>query len=599
MSHPHAGRYGNSKGSFDKTLFKKSMAFAKPYWYLLVISLVLMLTYTAADIYRPLLEGNGIDLYMKGAIDGTINIKDALIGLRRLLMIYGVLIVLQFVLGVSRDYLMRYTSQRIIKNIRTAVFNKVQRLPVSYFDKHPAGAIATRITNDPAALNELFTTVILGFMQSIVVMVFVLITMLNKSVSLTLCIMVVMPIVIVGSIYFQKMARKIFRDIRTKIAKVNAFLSENISGVKIIKAFDIKKQKIKESRKVNEELRKSEKKIVYLFGIFRPLMDFVRNLALALLLYYGTSKFMAGTISIGLLYIFIKYMRMFFNPLVEFSEQFNIFQSSMAAAEKIFSVLEDKKEPEPDDASKLSTPIMGRVEFKNVWFAYVDENWVLRDVSFTIESGKDIAIVGATGAGKTSIINLLCGFYEYQKGSITIDGIELRDMKKQEYRKHIGLVLQDVFLMTGTIKDNIRLSNKDITDDKVIEIARYVQADEFIEKLPSSYDEKIYSGGSTLSSGERQLISFARALLNNPEILIMDEATANIDTETENLIQQSLSKLQENRTSITIAHRLSTIQNADNIIVLHNGKIYETGNHFELLEQQGLYHDLVKLQYSS
>jgi ATP-binding cassette subfamily B protein len=599
MSHHQSGKYSGDKGSFDKTLFKKSMAFAKPYWYLLLISLILMLTYTAADIYRPLLEGKGIDLYMKGAIDGKIDIEDALAGLYHILMVYGGLIIAQFVIGILRNYLMRYTSQRIIKNIRTAVFNKVQHLPISYFDKHPAGAIATRITNDPAALNELFTTVILGFMQSIVVMVFVLVTILNKNVSLTLCIMAVMPIVIVGSIYFQKMARKIFREVRTKIAKVNAFLSENISGIKIIKAFDIKKQKIDESRKINADLRKAEKKIVYLFGIFRPLMDFVRNLALALLLYYGASKFLAGTISIGLLYIFIKYMRMFFNPLVEFSEQFNIFQSSMAAAEKIFSILEDKEESDPINATQLSAPIKGKIVFKNVWFAYIDENWVLKDVSFTISAGQDIAIVGATGAGKTSIINLLCGFYEYQKGSITIDGIELHDMKKRDYRKHIGLVLQDVFLMTGTVKDNIRLSNKDISDEKVVKIARYVQADRFIEKLPKGYNEKIYSGGSTLSSGERQLISFARALLNDPEILIMDEATANIDTETESLIQTSLSKLQQNRTSITIAHRLSTIQKSDNIIVLHNGRIYEKGNHSELIQQQGLYYDLVKLQYSN
>ena len=493
---------------------------------------------------------------------------------------------------------MRYSSQMIIKNIRKEVFNKVQRLPISYFDKHPAGAIATRITNDPAALNELFTTVILGFMQSIIVMIFVIITMLKKNISLTLCMLVVMPLVIVGSIVFQKYARKIFREIRTKISNVNAFLSEHISGVKIIKAFDIKKQKIEKNKQVNSELRHSNQKIVYLFGIFRPLMEFVGNLALALLLYYGTKQFIAGSISIGLIFIFVKYMKMFFAPLVALAEQFNIFQSSMAAAEKIFGIIEDKPEPEPVNPKKLACPVMGRVEFKNVWFAYVKDTWVLKDVSFTIESGQDIAIVGATGAGKTSIINLLCGFYEYQKGSITIDGIELHDMKKEEYRKHIGMVLQDVFLMTGTIKDNIRLSNKDITDAQVKKIARFVQANVFIEKLQDGYEHKLSSGGHTLSSGERQLISFARALLNNPEILIMDEATANIDSETEKLIQDALFKLQQNRTSITIAHRLSTIQNADLIIVIHDGRIYETGNHFDLLSQRGLYYDLVQLQYT-
>jgi len=594
------GRFSSDvKKSFDKNLFKKAMKFSYPYWHLLLLSLVLMLVFTAADIFRPILEGNGIDKFMQGAVDGKINIADALTGLQNLGIIYLALIVSQFFIGVVRDFTMRYTSQKIIKNIRGAVFNKVQRLPMKYFDKHPAGAIATRITNDPQALNELFTTVILGIMQSVVVMIFVLVMMFSQNVSLTLCMLAVMPIVVVGAVIFQKMARKIFREIRTKIANVNAFLSEHISGVKIIKALNIKKIKVEENHKVNEELRKANKKIIYLFGIFRPLMEFVGNLSLAILLYFGAKQFISGTISIGLIFIFVKYMKMFFNPLIALAEQFNIFQSSMAAAEKIFGILEDDAEPEPDDAKKLTLPVKGAIEFKNVWFAYDNENWVLQDVSFTIQPGRDIAIVGATGAGKTSIINILCGFYEYQKGSITIDGVELSEMKKHEFRKHIGMVLQDVYLMTGTIKDNIRLSNKDISDLQVKETARYVQASRFIEKLPDGYDHRISSGGATLSSGERQLISFARALINNPEILIMDEATANIDTETETLIQESLEKLQKNRTSITIAHRLSTIQNADKIIVLHNGKIYETGNHFQLIARQGLYYDLVQLQYQN
>ena len=598
--HQHGGNYsGDVKKTFDKKLLKKALRFSYPYWYLLVIALVLMLVFTAADIYRPILEGDGIDRFMQGAVDGKLTVKEALAGLKDLGVIYLWLIILQFVVGIVRDYTMRYTSERIIKDIRTAVFNKVQRLPMSYFDKNPAGAIATRITNDPQALNELFTTVILGILQSVVVMVFVLAIMFGQNVELTLCLLAVMPIVAVGAIVFQKYARKVFREIRTKIAEVNAFLAEHISGIKIIKAFDIKKLKIEENHEVNEGLRKANSKIIYLFGIFRPLMEFAGNLALAILLYFGTKQFMSGTITVGLIFIFVKYMKKFFNPLIELAEQFNVFQSSMAAAEKIFIILEDESEPEPEGGCELPQEVLGRIEFKNVWFAYVGENWVLKDVSFTIEPGQDIAIVGATGAGKTSIINLLCGFYEYQKGSITVDGLELREMKKHEYRRHIGIVLQDVYLMTGTIKDNIRLSNKDISDLQVKETARYVQASKFIEKLPKGYEHRISSGGSTLSAGERQLISFARALLNNPEILIMDEATANIDTETETLIQESLRKLQENRTSITVAHRLSTIQNADNILVLHKGRIYETGNHFELIARQGLYYDLIQLQYQN
>ncbi len=499
--HHHSGRYSSdAKTSFDKKLLKKSLRFSYPYWHLLLISLVLMLVFTAADIYRPILEGNGIDKFMQGAVDRKISVADALAGLKNLGVIYLILIISQFFVGVVRDFTMRYTSQKIIKDIRTAVFNKVQKLPMRYFDKNPAGAIATRITNDPQALNELFTTVILGILQSVVVMVFVLAMMFSQNVSLTLCLLVVMPIIIAGAAVFQKMARKIFRAIRTKIAMVNAFLSEHISGIKIIKAFDIKKLKIEENHEVNEELRKANKKIIYLFGIFRPLMEFVGNLALAILLYYGAKQLMSGSITIGLIFIFVKYMKMFFNPLIALAEQFNVFQSSMAAAEKIFTVLEDESEPEPEEGKKLELPVKGRVEFKNVWFAYEGENWVLKDVSFVIESGKDIAIVGATGAGKTSIINLLCGFYEYQKGSITIDGVELSEMKKHEYRKHIGMVLQDVYLITGTIMDNIRLSNKDISPLHVKETARYVQASRFIEKLPDGYSHRLSSGGTTLSS---------------------------------------------------------------------------------------------------
>ncbi len=599
MQHRGAMYSSDVKTSFDKKLFKKAMKFSYPYWHILLTSLVLMLLFTAADIYRPVLEGNGIDQFMQGAVDGNISMEAALIGLRNLGIIYLILIIAQFFIGVVRDYLMRYASQKIIKDIRGAVFNKVQRLPMKYFDKNPAGAIATRITNDPSALNELFTTVILGILQNVVVMVFVLVMMFSQNVALTICLLVVMPFIIISAAIFQKMARKIFREIRTKISKVNAFLSEHISGIKIIKSFNLQGKKIEENHEVNEELRKANSKVIYLFGLFRPFMAFLGNVALAILLYYGTKQFIAGSITIGLLFIFVKYMKMFFNPLISLAEQFNVFQSSMAAAEKIFNILEDEVEAEPEKGRGLELPVTGHIEFKNVWFAYVGENWVLKDVSFIIEPGQDVAIVGATGAGKTSIINLVCGFYEYQKGSITIDGIELKDMKKHEYRKHIGMVLQDVFLMTGTIKDNIRLSNKGISDLQVKQTARYVQASRFIEKLPDGYDHQISSGGSTFSSGERQLISFARALLNNPEILIMDEATANIDTETETLIQQSLEKLQENRTSITIAHRLSTIQNADSIIVLHHGKIYETGSHFELIARQGLYYNLVQLQYQN
>ncbi len=584
------------KVKIKKSVMKRLLKYAAPYWYYLVGALLLILVYTLLDIIRPSIEGNAIDTFMTGAANGTLTKTEALEGIKRMALIYAGLIALQFFLNFAREYTLRLTGQSIIKSLRNAIFEKVQRLPLSYFDKNPDGVIVTRINNDPQALNEFFSHVLVGFAQNILIMLGVLIAMFVHNSTMALYSIAVLPLMVVITFVVQRVARKIFLNIRTKLAKIMAFLDENISGIKIIRAFSMEHKKIKEFGMLNKEYYKANMKMVIFFGVFRPLMDFVRYLALAILLYFGGINIIDGAITVGTLYIFIKYINMFFEPLMAMADQFNMLQSSMAASEKIFNLMDQEEELNPDSPDTLPKERIGKVEFKNVWFAYVGENWVLKDVSFTVEPGQSVAFIGATGAGKTSIISLLCGFYEIQKGTIYLDGKDISKISKAELRSRIGLVLQDVFLMKGDIITNIKLYDSSLSDEEVIEIARYLQADEFVQRLPDKYYHKLSSGGTTLSSGERQLLSFARALCQDPEILIMDEATANIDTHTEKLVQESLERLQKGRTSISIAHRLSTIKNADVIIALEKGEIAEKGNHETLMAKKGLYYDLVQLQ---
>lgn len=588
----------NEKHQWDSRLFRRILVFAEPYWKHLLLALLLMGAFTIADIYRPMLEGRAIDTFMSGVVEGSLTQETARQGILGLVCLYALMILAQFLLSYWRTMMLRNTGQRIIRDIRSAVFRKVQHLPLSFFDRHPAGVVVTRVTNDPDALNELFTTVVLGMAQNIFVLAAVLVVIFRTDLKLSLCLMAAMPLIAAATLVFRTKSRVIFLEIRNRLAQINAFLDEHISGMAIIKAFDMEKRKIEDFKAVNQNYYRANMRNVVVFGIFRPFIDCVRYLALALLLWYGGGRVLGGAVSVGTLYMFIKYMGMFFHPLMAMAEEFNTLQSSMAAGQKIMSVLDHPEEAEPVSPARNLGTVRGRIEFEHVWFAYEAENWVLRDVSFVIEPGQSAAFVGATGAGKTSIISLLCGFYEYQKGRILIDGVEIKSMRKQDYRRHIGLVLQDVFLMAGDISANIRMWNRNVTDERVREIARFVQADGFIGKLPGGFGHELKSGGGTLSSGERQLISFARALTQNPEILVMDEATANIDTNTERLIQEALARIQRSRTTITIAHRLSTIKNADRIIVIHKGKIRETGTHGELMRLRGLYYNLVRLQYN-
>ncbi len=512
-------------------------------------------------------------------------------------ILFLIVIVLSFVFNYTQVFILNYTSQKIIFNIRQEIFSHLQKMSLSYFDKNPVGRLVTRVTNDTEALNEMYSSVLVTLFKDIFLLVGILITMFKMNMKLALLSLTVLPFIIIASIIFRINIRRVYRTVRTRLARINSSLNENITGMKTVHIFSKEDKKFREFDKINEDYFNATKEEIQLYAIFRPIIEVIRSLGITLIVWIGGKNVINGAIEFGVLYAFINYLQMFFEPILDLTEKYNILQSAMASSERIFMILdteEDIKNPE------FPTPlesINGQIEFKNVWFAYEKDNWVLKDVSFIINPGETVAFVGATGAGKTSIISLINRFYDIQKGQILIDGIDIKDMDKYQLRKRIGIVLQDVFLFTGTIKDNIRLNNTDITDEEIKEVSKYVNADTFIEKLPKKYEEPVMERGSTLSAGQRQLLAFARALAFKPDILVLDEATSNIDTETEILIQDALNKIVKGRTTIAIAHRLSTIQRSDKIIVLHKGQIREIGSHQELLNKGGMYYDLYRLQY--
>ncbi|HEY9062860.1 MAG TPA: ABC transporter ATP-binding protein [Pseudobacteroides sp.] len=508
-------------------------------------------------------------------------------------------IVIGFLLNFLQISLLSYTSQTIIFNMRMEIFNHIQRLPLSFFDKNPVGRLVTRVISDTENLNEMYTNVLVNLIKDISILVGISIIMLSLNFKLALIVLAVLPIVSVAAGIFRIKIRAIYRSVRVALARINAAMYENISGMRIIQVFGRQKENFKKFEDINTTYYKAGMKEVVAFGLFRPLNDLVSALCLSVLLWFAGGDVISGSLQFGVMFAFVNYITMFFQPINDLSEKYNILQSSMASSERIFLILDTPAEENAGYDLPKSSKIKGDIEFKNVWFAYNNEEWVLRDVSFKVPKGKTVAIVGATGAGKTSIINLINRLYEIQKGEITIDGINVKSIGKNSLRQMMSVVLQDVFLFGGTIKDNIKLNNKSITDEIVISASKNVNAHKFIEKFDNRYDEEVRERGATLSAGQRQLLAFARALAYNPSILMLDEATANIDTETEALIQDALEKITKNRTTIVIAHRLSTIQHADMIIVLHKGKIRETGTHQELLAKKGMYFNLYNLQYKN
>ena len=572
---------------YDFRLMKRLLGFAARYWYLFVLAVILLFASTAADLARPYLIGVAIDDFIK---------KGDAASLSRMGVYFLLLVVSGFLFNLLQIYVLSYAGQSIIFNIRQKLFSHMQKLPLSYFDKNPVGRLVTRVTNDTEALNDVYTNVLVTLLKDIAILVGVVVIMFRLNVTMTLVSLAIMPVVIVLSVFFRRRIRKVYRNVRTSLAKINSAISENISGMRVIQMFNREKENFERFGRIGHEYYRAVMSEIITFGLFRPAVEMMSYIALSLLIWFGGLEVLQGTLQFGVLYAFVNYISMFFQPINDLAEKYNILQASMAAAERIFLILDT---PAEDDSGALSLPdgVRGEIEFRNVWFAYNEDDWVLRDVSFTVPAGKTVAIVGATGAGKTSIISLLSRLYEIQKGEILIDGINIRDIRKDDLRKLTGTVLQDVFLFSGKLKDNIRLDEESITDDKVREAARYVNADGFISKLPLGYDTEVMERGATFSAGQRQLLAFARALAFDPKILVLDEATSNIDTETEMLIQDALAKLTRNRTTIVIAHRLSTVQHADKIIVLHKGKVRESGTHQELLAKRGMYYSLYLLQY--
>ncbi len=585
----------NSSENINKNeMNKKSstmrlIAYMKPYAHWVIFALLLVLGLTAFDLYRPMLVGDAIDTF------GANGDYDVIIATA---IKYAVVLALSFAFNIAQTWILQKTGQNIILQMRKDLYRHIQSLGSRYFDITPVGKLVTRVTNDVEALNEMYSGILVQLFRNIVKIVGLAGVMLVLDVRLAAISFVLMPLVIGLTVLCQKIARNIYRLYRTRLTDINTFLSEHLSGMKIIQIFGRQERKFEEFHDKNTKLYKAFYREMLMYAVFRPLIYILSILSLMIVLWFGSRNVFDEIISVGTLYIFSNYIRSFFDPIQELAEQFSTLQSSIASAEKIFTVMdEDEFIPEVENP-KQPDKIIGKIEFDHVWFAYDGENYVLKDVSFVINPGEKVAFVGATGAGKSSILNLIGRYYDIQKGHIYIDGIDIRQLSKKQLRSAIGQMQQDVFIFEGDVAYNIRLNDNDITDEQVKEAAEYVNASHFIEKLSQGYHEPVTERGATFSAGERQLLSFARTLAHNPSILVMDEATANIDTETEILIQEALEKLMDGRTTIMVAHRLSTIQHADCIMVMHKGRICERGTHRELLEQDGIYRKLYELQIS-
>lgn len=565
------------------------IAYMKPYTHWVIFALLLVLGLTAFDLYRPMLVGDAIDTF------GANGDYDVIIATA---IKYAVVLALSFAFNIAQTWILQKTGQNIILQMRKDLYRHIQSLGSRYFDITPVGKLVTRVTNDVEALNEMYSGILVQLFRNIVKIVGLAGVMLVLDVRLAAISFVLMPLVIGLTVLCQKIARNIYRLYRTRLTDINTFLSEHLSGMKIIQIFGRQERKFEEFHDKNTKLYKAFYREMLMYAVFRPLIYILSILSLMIVLWFGSRNVFDEIISVGTLYIFSNYIRSFFDPIQELAEQFSTLQSSIASAEKIFTVMdEDEFIPEVENP-KQPDKITGKIEFDHVWFAYDGENYVLKDVSFVINPGEKVAFVGATGAGKSSILNLIGRYYDIQKGHIYIDGIDIRQLSKKQLRSAIGQMQQDVFIFEGDVAYNIRLNDDNITDAQVKAAAEYVNASHFIEKLPQGYHEPVTERGATFSAGERQLLSFARTLAHNPSILVMDEATANIDTETEILIQEALEKLMDGRTTIMVAHRLSTIQHADCIMVMHKGRICERGTHRELLEQDGIYRKLYELQIS-
>ncbi len=585
----------------NKNLYKRLLKYAMKYIWHFALAVLIILIIVAIELYQPVLLGDAVDKFLshynQSREVSAIVMQSDINGVIKIAFIYLLTVIVIFFLNYAQALILAGAGQKIIYNIRLEVFSHLNKLSLNFFTDNPIGRLVTRVTNDTEALNEMYTSVIVNILKSFFVLIGIVATMITYNLKLSLLTFVVIPFITLFTFVFKHVSMKIHREIRSKISALNAFISEHVSGMKIVQILAVENEIFDNFKNENEKLKKEHIKQLFTFAIYNP-TNFLMNItATSILLWFGGKMVIEGTITIGTIVIFQRYISKFFEPIQELAEQLNIIQSAAAASERIFGLLDEEPEIKDGDNAIEMKRFKGSIEFKIVWFSYKKDEWILKDVSFIVNPGESVAFVGATGAGKTTIQNLICRYYDIQRGEILIDGINIRDIKVSDLRKNIGQMLQDVFLFSGDIKSNIRLQNENITDEEIVESSKYVNADSFISKLDDKYDEHVIENGAAFSAGQRQLISFARTLAFKPDILILDEATANIDTETEALIQDALKKIMKGRTTLIVAHRLSTIQNSDKIIVMHKGEIREEGTHQELLTKKGIYYKLYQLQY--
>jgi ATP-binding cassette subfamily B protein len=574
--------------AYDAKLMKRLLGYVKPYKKYVIAAIILNIIVAALGPLRPYLTKIAVDDYIVNSdFDGLFYITLALFGS----------LVFQSVMQYFLTYYTQYLGQKTIYDLRVKLFSHTQKLAAKFFDKTPIGRIVTRVTNDIESLNELFSSGIVMVFSDVFIILWILGFMFFLDWRLSLVSLSVLPILIYGTFLFRKKVRESYRDVRFHLARLNSYMQEHVTGISVVQIFHKQKDEMKNFSSINQDHTTANINSIFYYAIFYPAVELISSAAIALIIWYGGGEIIQANLSLGVLFAFIQYTEMFFRPIRDLSEKYNIMQTAMASSERIFKLLDNDTVIKNPESPILLNSVKGKIEFKDVSFAYNEEDYVLKNISLQINPGETVAIVGATGAGKTSIINILTRFYDITKGEISLDGINIQSLDKRELRKYISVVLQDVFLFSGTIRSNITMNNPDISDKEMMEAAKLVGADRFINNLPLKYDEPVKERGATLSVGQKQLISFARALAYNPQILILDEATSSVDTETEILIQKAIEKLLVGRTAIVIAHRLSTIQNASKIIVMHKGEIKETGNHQELLAKKGIYYKLYQLQY--
>jgi len=574
--------------AYDARLMRRLLGYIKPYKKYVVFAIILNAIVAALGPVRPYLTKVAIDKYI---------VKSNYDGLLLIAVLLFASLLLQSIIQYFLTYYTQLLGQKTIYDLRMQLFSHTQKLALKFFDKTPIGRIVTRTTNDVESLNQLFSSGIVMVFSDIFIIIWILLFMFFMDVKLSLVTLSVLPILFYGTFLFRKKVRESYRDVRMHLARLNSYMQEHVTGMSVVQIFRKEKSEEKRYAHINADHRDANIRSIFYYAVFFPGVEFLSSIAIGLIIWYGGGEVFQGVLTIGVLFAFIQYTEMFFRPIRDLSEKYNIMQTAMASSERIFKLLDNQTLVNNPANPKSFEKVKGEIEFRNVWFAYQKEEYVLKNISFKIKPGESIAIVGHTGAGKTSIINILTRFYDIQKGSILVDGIDIRDIDKRDLRKHISTVLQDVFLFSGDIKSNISMANENISLVKLQQAARTVGADKFIESLPEKYNEVVKERGATLSVGQKQLISFARALAYDPRILILDEATSSIDTETELLIQRAIEKLLIGRTAIVIAHRLSTIQSSDKILVMHKGEIRETGNHQELLAKRGIYYKLYQLQY--